>query len=192
MPIETEEYKGYKIEIRQDEYAESPREWDNLGKMICFHGSYDLGDKHELSSSDFNSWGELEEFIYKEYNPLIVLPLYLYDHSGITMNTAGFHCPWDSGQVGFIYVPKENVRKEWNVKRISPELKEKVKKLLISEVKNYDSYISGDVYWYSIIDENGNTLDTLSGFFGDNENSGLLEDAKNMIDHIITTGNYQI
>jgi len=192
MPIETEEYKGYKIEIRQDEYAESPREWDNLGKMICFHGSYDLGDKHELSSSDFNSWGELEEFIYKEYNPLIVLPLYLYDHSGITMNTAGFHCPWDSGQVGFIYVPKENVRKEWNVKRISPELKEKVKKLLISEVKNYDSYIRGDVYWYSIIDENGNTLDTLSGFFGDNENSGLLEDAKNMIDHIITTGNYQI
>jgi len=192
MPIETEEYKGYKIEIRQDEYAESPRDWDNLGKMICFHGRYDLGDKHELSSSDFNSWGELEEFIYKEYNPLIVLPLYLYDHSGITMNTAGFHCPWDSGQVGFIYVPKENVRKEWNVKRISPELKEKVKKLLISEVKNYDSYISGDVYWYSIIDENGNTLDTLSGFFGDNENSGLLEDAKNMIDHIITTGNYQI
>ena len=192
MPIETEEYKGYKIEIRQDEYAESPREWDNIGKMICFHGRYDLGDKHELSSSDFNSWEELEEFIYKEYNPLIVLPLYLYDHSGITMNTTGFHCRWDSSQVGFIYVSKENVKKEWNVKKISPKLKEKVKKLLISEVKTYDYYIRGNVYWYSIVDENENTLDTLSGFFGDNENSGLLEDAKNMIDHIITTGNYQI
>jgi len=192
MPIETEEYKGYKIEIRQDEYAESPREWDNIGKMICFHGRYDLGDKHELSSSDFSGWEELEEFIYKEYNPLIVLPLYLYDHSGITMNTTEFHCRWDSSQVGFIYVSKENVKKEWNVKKISPKLKEKVKKLLISEVKTYDYYIRGNVYWYSIVDENENTLDTLSGFFGDNENSGLLEDAKNMIDHIITTGNYQI
>ena len=29
----------------------------------------------------------------------IVQPLYLYDHGGITMNTTGFSCSWDSGQV---------------------------------------------------------------------------------------------
>ena len=26
----------YLIKIEQDENAESPREWDNLGKMVCF------------------------------------------------------------------------------------------------------------------------------------------------------------
>ena len=33
----------------------------------------------------------------------VFLPLYLFDHSGITMNTSGFSCPWDSGQVGWIF-----------------------------------------------------------------------------------------
>ena len=28
-------YRGYTIEIDQDEFPESPREWDNLGTMIC-------------------------------------------------------------------------------------------------------------------------------------------------------------
>jgi len=37
----------------------------------------------------------------------VILPLYLYDHGGITMSTGAFSCPWDSGQVGWIYAPKK-------------------------------------------------------------------------------------
>ena len=37
----------YKIEVIQDSEPESPREWDNLGNMICFHRNYNLGDKHQ-------------------------------------------------------------------------------------------------------------------------------------------------
>ena len=43
----------------------------------------------------------------------LMLPLYLYDHSGITMNTTGFSCPWDSGQVGWIYASKEDALREF-------------------------------------------------------------------------------
>jgi hypothetical protein len=43
----------------------------------------------------------------------VILPLYLYDHGGITMSTGSFGDPWDSGQVGFIYVSKEKARKEF-------------------------------------------------------------------------------
>ena len=43
----------------------------------------------------------------------LMLPLYLYDHSGITMNTTGFSCPWDSGQVGWIYAFKEDAPGVW-------------------------------------------------------------------------------
>ena len=36
------------------------------------------------------------------------LPLYLYDHGGITMSTNPFSCPWDDGgQVGWIYASKQ-------------------------------------------------------------------------------------
>ena len=30
-------YKGYSINIEQDNTAESPREWDNLGTIISKH-----------------------------------------------------------------------------------------------------------------------------------------------------------
>jgi hypothetical protein len=81
---------------------------------------------------------------------IISLPLYLYDHSGITMNTTGFSCRWDSGCVGFIYVTKEQVRKEYNVKRITKDIVDKVTKVLQGEVKTYDQYLTGDVYGYRI------------------------------------------
>ena len=62
------------------------------------------------------------------YNDNVVLPVYMYDHSGITINTTGFSCPWDSGMVGIIYVSKEKIREKFNIKRISSKLIEKVKK----------------------------------------------------------------
>lgn len=46
---------------------------------------------------------EVDERLMKVISQkFLMLPLYLYDHSGITMNTTGFSCPWDSGQVGWI------------------------------------------------------------------------------------------
>jgi hypothetical protein len=88
----------FKIKIIQDEDPQHPREdFDgHIGKMICWHNRYELGDKDEEM--------DIEEFEWRaEKEGFIALPLYLYDHSGLTMNTSGFSCPWDSGQVGFIY-----------------------------------------------------------------------------------------
>ena len=42
--METITYRGIDIEIHQEEYPESPRQWDNLGVMTCFHKNYELGD----------------------------------------------------------------------------------------------------------------------------------------------------
>ena len=132
----------YKLEIFQDDCYESPREWDNMGTMICFHSRYNLGDKHDYSRE------EAEE-LSKGKN-IISLPLYLYDHSGITMSTSDFGCRFDSGCYGFIYVTKENVRKEYNVKRITKKIIEKVINVLKGEVETYDQYLTGDVYGYRV------------------------------------------
>ena len=42
-PIMKANKNGYRLEIFQDEAPDSPRNWDNLGKMICF-SSHNLGD----------------------------------------------------------------------------------------------------------------------------------------------------
>lgn len=169
----------------QDEYPESPREWDNLGTMACFHRRYTLGDKDiPFSSDDFNGWNEMEEYILKSLDAAVVLPLYLYDHSGITMNTTGFSCRWDSGQVGFIYITKDKIMKEYGVKRIRRQLKEKVEKMLVNEVEVYDQYLIGDVYGFQILkitkcDEghiHETHEDSCSGFYGDDiKINGILD-----------------
>ena len=202
--IYREEYKGHKISIYIDELVDGPREWENLGKMICWHNRYNLGDEqpredpqewlHQLAlshteydeidqySDRFNNLenmtdAQLWDILNRHY---IFLPLYLYDHSGITMNTSGFHCPWDSGQVGWIYVSLEDVRKEYGKKRVSRQLREKVEEYLKSEVKVYDQYLRGEVYGFVVEDQEGEHVNSCWGFYGDYDGY-VLEEARQSI-----------
>ena len=49
--IETREYKGFTIEIWRDDYAESPRDWDNVATFVCEHRNYNFGDEHDIDSA---------------------------------------------------------------------------------------------------------------------------------------------
>ena len=161
------ENEKYKLEIFDDLNPCSPRGFDNLGTMVCFHRRYNLGDETELKSSDFSSWEELESYLYKEENALIAIPIFMYDHSGLWINTTGFSCPWDSGQVGYIYVSKEKVRREYSCKRISKKLKNMIREMLCSEVDLYNDYLSGNVYGFTLTNkENAEEIDSSCGFYG--------------------------
>ena len=156
------------IKIRQDNDAESPRDWDNMGTMIAFHGRYNLGDKgHSFRSEDFNGWDEMKAAILKAFPGGEILPLYLYDHSGITIKTTPFDCRWDSGQVGFIVANKVQIRNAMGVVHVTDKVRERARDLLRSEVEVYDQYLRGDVYYFSIVDDDGEVIDSCGGFFGD-------------------------
>ena len=46
--IETIERGGLTIDIYPEEHLDdSPRDWDNMGTMVCWHSRYTLGDKHD-------------------------------------------------------------------------------------------------------------------------------------------------
>lgn len=185
--METINYKGFTIKIENDENSINPREdWDNLGTMVCFHNRYELGDKNTgYDSSDFNSFDELKEKLFDD-GAVLVLPIYMYDHSGITINTTPFNCNWDSGQIGFIFVKKEDIEKEggfpedWkNEYHKGKSDIEIAQTILEGEIETYDQYLKGEVYGYDIEGIN----DSCWGFFGyDHEKSGLLDEAKGSID----------
>jgi hypothetical protein len=133
-----------KIRVNYDMYPPNPREDDNLGIMACMHRRYDLGDE-QLDSNQFDSWVEVIKHLQRE-GAVVMLPLYLYDHSGITIATTPFSCPWDSGRVGFIYATAQDIREMYGVKRVTQKVKDQVTEFLKSEVKDYDKYLTGDVY----------------------------------------------
>lgn len=184
--IHEENYKGFTIKIHPTEDPDSPRDWDNLGRMICFHRRYTLGDKHEFNASDYSGWDENEKEIGKELGAVVSLPIYMYDHSGQTISTSPFSCPWDSGRVGTIFATKEDILKAFGVKKLTKKLLAKAEKILEGEVETYDQYIRGDVYGYSILDADGIYVDGCSGYYGDyDDEGGALTEARNAVEGIL-------
>jgi len=178
---DTTKFGDYTIVIQQDDEPENPREYDNLGTMICFHNHYTLGDDHKYNSPDHffhceSGLYEYEETIYLTDKQLeqcrtvvdkksVILPLYLYDHSGITMRTSSFDCSWDSGQVGYIIVALEDIRKEYSWKSVTQKRREEIEKHLTSEVETYDHFLTGSVYGFTITKDE-EEVDSCYGFFG--------------------------
>lgn len=147
------------IRVLRDESPESPRENDNLGEMVCWHGGYTLGDKQPTESSTE----------YRESIPegSIVLPVYLYDHSGITVRTTPFHCQWDSGQVGLIIATPEKLREEYGAGWNTEETRALATGVLEGEVKEYDDFITGNSWGFEQLDADGEVENACWGFLGD-------------------------
>lgn len=210
-----EEYRGYTIKIIQDNGpVESPRDWDNVGTMECWHSRYSLGDVEHRDSydeedfweslveeADPDAYNELQDLKDRKYiidtryygasahwhkraktvirkmreavieralEKVAILPLYIYDHSGITMNTGGFSCPWDSGQVGWIWVTKERALKEiGNIDEKNWE--QRAREFLKAEVQIYDDYLHGDVGIMIIEDMDGEVIDSCGGYYPDHD-----------------------
>ena len=165
----TEEYKGFTIKIYQDQDPLNPvTDYDMLGKFICWHRHYDLCSKGEAEK--FRDADSFREFVEAEHP--IVLPLYLMDHSGISISTdsAPFRmcdsAGWDWGQVGYVYCSLEDVKKEYSCKVVTPTIRKKVIKLLNAEVEEFDNYLRGEVYGYVVEDAEGNHIDSCWGFSG--------------------------
>jgi hypothetical protein len=206
------EYKGYKIKITTEEDPMNPRGDDydcNLGHLICWHSRYRIGDDHKYKQPEnllcdvsehtvdryedaaingYRLHKTSQEFMdeFKSLGNVVCLPIYLYDHSGQTIKTTPFDCPWDSGWVGLIYVTKAELRKRYGWKNITKQRIAQVEEWLRDEVATYDDYMTGSVYRYQIIAPDGEEGESYGEYYGyDHEKSGLLPEARSSIDSTI-------
>jgi hypothetical protein len=272
-----DEYKYYKengklkrVSVKTDDTPPNPRyDYDgHIGKMMCWHRNYTLGDYKENKFADnedflndlvrenikdntlinyvknkktsnglelrydrhekmWQLWGtyylfplmsirDAEFGIIKEYEDvtwlvddiiealpqedkwkllekhaqIIFMPLFLYDHSGITMNTCGYSCRWDSGQVGYIYTDRKTIldlnayyrnKKGKSTKVTKNNWKKAAYLWMEGEVEEYDQYLTGEVYGiieeeYDAEDDTWEETDSCWGFFNSKFGSELIED----------------
>lgn len=133
----------------------------------------------------------MQKVISEKY---LMLPLYLYDHSGLAMSTESFvgkavHAEWDSGQVGWIYVSKEDALKEFDSDHMTGAIRKKAEDLMRSEVTVYDAYLRGECYGYELY-KNGELSDSCWGFIGTLDKvrkdimSYLPEECMDMVEHL--------
>lgn len=141
---------GITLHIFEEDAPLDPRtNMDNLGKFYAWHTRYEIGDKH--------SYASLKEFLKSDEGSKMYcsLPVYMLDHSGISFSTTPFNDKWDSGLVGIIYCTKEDAD-NWFYGKYK---KENVIEELEGEILDYNDYVSGKWYGYSIEGLNGETLE---------------------------------
>ena len=172
---------GEILELIQDEYAESPREWDNLGTLsIASDIHIHEGDLQNID--DFLSHYKVKQSGYDKAALMrdidsiqeaakkqggVCLPVSAYDHSGITFYIGKPTAQWDNYLAGFIYVSAETIREAYGRKRVTAKLRDRVEQVLANEIADFDDWANGNCWGYRVYDRNGEEVDSCYGFIGD-------------------------
>jgi hypothetical protein len=158
--------------------------------MVCFHDCYTLGDKHGMEMRSFRSWEHVEQHIRTRLHGVLTHPLFLYDHSGISIKIGTWtgllpqgHAELDTMCVGFIYTTKDRIRKWYKKRKCTPELEDKAYEMLEAEVEVYDKYLRGEFCGfkvYEVYDEDGD--EHFHSCWGFESMEAALEVAKEYVD----------
>lgn len=186
--------QGWKLSVEYDNDAQNPFEdWDqpaDSGLDLSNHRDYrgdEFGEAAPVDVPEYLEWvgndrtgaGEDTWQFLQFEQCYYVAPIYMYDHSGRTVNTTGFSCGWDSGCAGIAFLRKQSLIKGgfYGAKAsMKAAEREKLGEMFLrSQVALLDDYMTGNVMGYTVEDEDGDHRDSCWGFYGDNDKSGLLE-----------------
>ena len=87
---------------------------------------------------------------------LVLLPVYRFEHSGVSYSTADFNDPWDSGRVGVIFAKPDDVREVLGEGATRAQVVEALKE----EVEVFGQWASGDVYRVAL-ERDGDVIDSM-------------------------------
>lgn len=191
--VQTVDYRDYTIKVLYDDDAPNPRNefehssrfYNNLRRKTFEDGEHKFTEIVDEENHQLD-WNFQQMFIY--------VPVYIYEHSGACVSTTPFCDPWDSGLFGMLAITKRKAMEDFGWKELTQKRIEKVKDMLRSEVKEYNQWLTGEVYAYTIEDVNGEEVDSCGGFYGDWQNINeccLLEVAQGQIDYFCKEANKQ-
>lgn len=184
--IETVEMDhGVTVELFHDDDPQDPRtEWGNCTTMLCSHPRYTLGDEQfagvDLWDDPEDGPTTLEEWLREEHDAVLFAPLFLFDHSGLSMSMGevnstdvsragrfvGDEAGWDTSAVGFIIMTAAQMDEFTDAANDDTARLARCQMAMAAEVRTYDQYLTGDVYGYRVTDQWGDELDSCWGFYG--------------------------
>ena len=205
-------YKNHKIMIVEQEFYESPDDWGNEDIFLVYdHRSFMVKRKGFEPKDIYDYIISLQhpndEFDVIDYSEYWIFPVEAYIHSGVTLSLSGLYgpktCQWDSSITGFVLVKKsdfpteeeantraENLITTWN-QYLSGDVYgyiiEKPTTIYSIEKSLFDKHLLEgttikDLVKDFMIDDDWEELDSCWGYYGDPNTSGLLDEAKSIID----------
>jgi len=160
--------------IEYDDSVPSPREDTNLGYFITVDRNLNSPDQNEQLENIMRASGDetqnqedhiqiMANLINTETNEQVIAiyPITKYEHSGISFSlgtTKGF----DNSNNGF-YIITDKTLKEFDEglsKNTSGQ-----KDVIQAELEEYNKWINGEVYRFTLYDNKGEEIDACGGFY---------------------------
>ena len=196
MDHEEIKLNGCTIEIHQDEDAQDPQEWgDNSLFLVGYHHDFwveapgyhrDRAKNNALFNKEdliaFFNGEDSENYsnsgVFPQYH---IFELEAYIHSGVrlALSSEG-NFPdrrWDVSQLGAVFVSRTKLNGKLSAKQ--------ARKYALGLIEEWNQYLSGQVYGFITKDEQGTYLDSCWGFYGDPEESNLLDEARASINRYV-------
>lgn len=133
------DYKNYCYEIIQDDYAESPNNWDDNEVFLVYDHRDFCVERKNFYPPEINDWMQGDDDY--DFSDYYIFPVYAYIHSGVSLSLNHNGDRWDTSMRGYILVFKtlrENLTEEL--------AKEYAESLIIL----WNCYLSGNVYAFKI------------------------------------------
>lgn len=202
---------GHMIQVYAEsniDETSNPMSLDTAFNFNIFHNGYESMQEHSYKGVD--DWFDaqtsegayylLKEQASSEGKPLkefvntlcttldkvgiIAFPIRVYEQTDKITYYLGewFDCRHGS-LVGFAWQTKEELYKTYKCKRISNDIREKIKGIVKSELETYTLYCNHEVYSFELYDRNGDELDAAYEIIAD----GIKDMFEHTIDEIKTT-----
>jgi len=147
-----------KLVIEHDQDSESPREYENLGVFVTSSSRYNSPDGEDneeyrvmIDCADSSNADEHAERIKAELEAKYVFPINKYEHSCVSYSI-GTSSGFDNGVCGFYIVYEDISEKE-------------AEEIINEELKTYTQWCNGEVYGFTLYDDNGEIEDSCWSFY---------------------------
>lgn len=159
-----------RLSIEFDSYSDSPRTWDNIGYFVTVEQrniSPD-GNPENLRRTIESAYYDDTENTVESHIKLIqehwgedfkfIVPITRYEHSGVKYSL-GARQGWDYSTCGFYII----TQKQWE-EAGQPDTDTMVE-VVKTEIDLYNRWANGEVYRFTLQDENGDFQDSCGGFY---------------------------
>lgn len=158
-----------RLVIEHDD-AESPREWGNLGYFVTIDSEMHSPDDNQEVMEIIKSCGDIAKDqidhmalittaikSYLNEKVLAIYPIVKYEHSSIVYKLGKIK-GYDYSNNGF-YIVTDYSRKDLGTK------KKDFLKVINQELEDYNKWVNGEVYRYTLFDLAGEWVDSCGGFY---------------------------
>ena len=196
--------------VSDDDPMNPMEEWDVLMKYYTWQNRYIPMQKEASEFSDEEDWYDsiMGEGAYNrqmnksqenkrssigfaydlcanlDKKGIYALPILKFEHGLVKYYIGDSIDRWDGGIVGFAWRDKKELCKEYNVKKLSPKIKEIINKNIEGELKAYTNFANGEAYGFELYsrEDGDDPIDSCYGFIGYDSTAELFKD---VLDHIL-------